>query len=95
MAKAEITWKRINAEGIKIEVYAQHVGDRWIFHKRLKRFDRWEDYPEPELEDWLELLDSIKRRVNRMLQKPEEPNRIRKAIRERFPNADLAELEKD
>ncbi len=26
MAKAEISWKRVNEEGLKLQVYAQHVG---------------------------------------------------------------------
>ena len=38
-AKAEISWKGRTAEGLKREVYAQHVGNRWIFHEREKRFD--------------------------------------------------------
>ncbi len=41
MAKAEISWKRETPEGESLQVYAQHIGDRWIFYSRAKRFDDW------------------------------------------------------
>jgi hypothetical protein len=44
---------------------------------------------EPPLEDWLELLDAVERRINRRLLRPEEEARVRKSIRERFPEAEL------
>lgn len=89
MPKAEISWKGRTEDGAKREVYAQHVGDRWVFHVRGKRFDNWEDLPEPPLEDWLELLDAVRRRIGRRLLKPDEERRVRKAILERFPDADV------
>ena len=89
MPKAEISWKGRAEDGTKREVYAQHVGDRWVFHVRGKRFDNWQDLPEPPLEDWLELLDAVRRRIGRRLLKPEEEHRVRKAILERFPDADV------
>ena len=89
--KAEISWKRKTPEGKRLEVYAQHVGDRWKFFIRERRFDQWQAHEQPPLEDWLELLDAVRRRAARRLQRPEEVTRVEKSIRERFPEADLAE----
>jgi hypothetical protein len=88
MAKAEISWKRVTEDGQKLQVYAQRVGGEWRFFAREKRFDQWQAIPEPPLEDWLELLDSIQRRVTRRLLTPAEEDRVRDAIRERFPEAE-------
>jgi hypothetical protein len=85
MAKAEISWRRVDAEGERLQVYAQHVGSRWIFYQRRRRYDQWEEVKNPELEDWLALLDSVERRIARHLQRPEEAGRLRKTITERFP----------
>ena len=87
MPKAEISWRRETAEGEKLQVYAQHVGREWKFFAREKRFDQWQAVEEPPLEDWLALLDSIRRRVNRRLLPPAEEERVRQRIRERFPEA--------
>ncbi len=89
MPKAEISWKRVTEEGTRIQVYAHHVGRDWLFFAREKRYDRWQSIPEPPLEDWLELLDAIHRLINRRRIRPEEEARVRKAIRERFPEAEL------
>ncbi len=89
MPKAEISWKRITEEGQKLQVYAQHVGREWIFYAREKRYDRWQAVAEPPLEDWLELLDAIQRLINRRRLRPEEEGRVKKSIRERFPEANL------
>lgn len=91
MAKAEISWKRQGPEGERIEVYAQHVGDRWIFYRREKRYDQWQRLDNPPLEDWLELLDSVRRRAARQLLRPEEENRVKKTISERFPGTAIPE----
>lgn len=89
MAKAEISWKRVTEDGIRLQVYAQHVGRDWIFYSREKRYDQWQAVPEPPLEDWLELLDAVRRRINRRLLRPEEEARVEKTIRERFPDAEF------
>jgi hypothetical protein len=89
MPKAEISWKRVTEEGLKIQVYAQHVGADWRFFAREKRYDRWQAVEEPPLEDWLELLDAIQRLINRRRIRPEEEARVKKTIRERFPEAEL------
>ncbi|MEK7684354.1 MAG: hypothetical protein AAB466_02900 [Verrucomicrobiota bacterium] len=92
MGKAEISWKGRNAEGVRREVYAQHIGNRWKFYVREKRFDRWEDLEQPLLEDWLELLGSVQRRIARRLLRPEEEPRLRQAIAERFPDREFPPL---
>jgi hypothetical protein len=89
MPKAEISWKRATPEGRKLQCYAQHVGKAWIFYQREKRYDCWERVPEPPREDWLALLDSIRRRINRRLLRPEEEERVRQTIAERFPSAPI------
>lgn len=89
MAKAEISWVRTTEEGEKFQVYAHHVGKRWIFYRRQRRFDQWQELKHPPLADWLELLDSVRRRVQRRLLRPEEIQRIEKTIHERFPEAKL------
>ena len=89
MAKAEISWKRVTEEGERLQVYAQHVGTEWLFFAREKRYDRWQAVPEPPLEDWLELLDAVQRLIQRGRSRPEEEIRIKKSIRERFPEAQI------
>lgn len=85
MPKAEISWSRVTEDGANLQVYAQHVGGAWLFFAREKRFDRWLPIAEPPLEDWLELLDCVRRRINRRRLRPEEEARVKKSIRERFP----------
>jgi len=85
MAKAEISWKRTTEDGVRLQVYARHVGRDWRFFVRERRYDRWQAVADPPLEDWLALLDSVQRRINRRLLRPEEEARVKKSIRERFP----------
>lgn len=89
MGKAEISWKGRTEEGEKREVYAKHVGDRWLFHVREKRHDQWQDMPNPPLDDWLELLDGVERRAQRRLLPPDEIKKVRKRIKELFPDANI------
>ena len=89
MAKAEVSWKSRDEEGIRREVYAKHIGDRWVFHVRERRFDEWKDMPAPPLDDWMELYDGVKRRAGRRLIRPEAVQQVRKLILERFPEADV------
>jgi hypothetical protein len=86
MPKAEISWTRDTAEGLTWQCYAQHVGKQWVFYQREKRFDRWQEVKNPLREDWLSLLDSVRRRINRRLLRPEEETRMRQTILERFPD---------
>ncbi len=91
MPKAEISWKRVTEDGTRLQVYAHHVGRDWFFFARERRYDKWQRVEEPPLEDWLELLDAAQRLINRRRLRPEEEARIRTAIRERFPDADLGD----
>ena len=84
MPKAEISWKRVTEEGESVQCYAQHVGKDWVFFQRHKRFDRWEQVTNPPQEDWEALLDSVRRRINRRLLRPEEEGKLLKIISERF-----------
>lgn len=88
-AKAEISWKRQTAEGLRLQVYARHVGDRWRFFVRARRYDRWEPLPQPPLEDWLELLDAVRRRICRRRLPPKEEARVKQTITELFPEVKL------
>src|SRR2546426_7472751 len=63
MAKAQISWKRRNEEGQRLEIYAHHVGDRWNFYIRERRVGEWKPLEQPPLEDYLQLLDGVRRRV--------------------------------
>jgi hypothetical protein len=89
MPKAEISWKRVTPDGVKLQVYAQRVSREWRFFSRERRFDQWQPVPEPPLEDWLELLDAVRRLINRRRLQPDHERRLRQRIRERFPEADV------
>jgi len=88
MPKAEIGWTRLDDDGEKLDVYAQRVGGEWRFHSRSRRYEQWQAMPKPPLEDWMALLDAVRRRVSRRRLRPEEVSRVEKSIRERFPDAD-------
>jgi hypothetical protein len=89
MPKAEISWKRVTPDGEKVQVYVQHTGGRFRFYARERRYDRWEPLEHPPLEDWLALLDSVRRRVQRRLLRPEEEDRVKACIRQHFPDEDV------
>jgi hypothetical protein len=88
-AKAEISWRRASQEGGRFQVYARRVGQEWRFFARQRRYDQWQAVAEPPLEDWLELLDAVRRRINRRRLPPEEQERVKKSILERFPGAGI------
>jgi len=85
MPKAEISWRRITQDGVKLRVYAQRVGREWRFFSRERRYEQWQPVPEPPLEDWLELLDAVQRLITRRRLQPEHEEQLRCRIRERFP----------
>jgi hypothetical protein len=85
--KAEISWRRKDAEGQRRDVYAQHVGSEWRFFCRERRFDAWQRVELPPIEDWMALLDAVERRIARRLLRPEEADRVRRKIREAYPDA--------
>lgn len=90
MHKAEIGWVRLGEEGVKLQIFARRTGREWYFFCREKRYDQWQELADPPLEDWLELLDSVRRRINRRLLRPEEEGRVILRIRERYPEAQVA-----
>ncbi len=89
MAKAEISWRRVTEDGTRLQVYAQRVSREWIFYAREKRFDQWQPVAEPPLEDWLALLDALRRLVPRRRYHPDDEEHLRQRIRERFPEVEL------
>jgi hypothetical protein len=89
MPKAEISWKRATDDGQKLQVYARHVGREWRFFHRERRFDVWQPVAEPPVEDWLALLDAVQRLITRRRYQPEDEVRLRRMIRERFPETEI------
>ena len=85
MPKAEISWRRLDGDGNKLQVYARRIGGRWVFHWRHRRYEPWRAQPQPPLEDWLELLDAVRRMVPRRRFPPDEVDRVEQAIREHYP----------
>lgn len=90
MAKAEISWRRIDEQGERIQCYAQRVGGEYVFYARARRYDQWQEVKNPPIEDWLELLDSVQRRIQRMLLPPNEEVRVKKMILDRFPDTQFS-----
>lgn len=89
MARDNIEWVRKNAEGEKIEVKAHQIRERWDFYWRPGRTWGWNVLETPLLEDWLEVLDGVERRVNRRQYPLDEPAKVRRLIRERYPDAEF------
>jgi hypothetical protein len=85
MAKAEIGFERILEDGTRRDIYVAHNGGRYRFFAREKRFHQWAAVLEPDLEDWLGLLDCVQRRIARRKLMPEEEVRVRSEIARRFP----------
>ena len=83
----EIGWKRRNEDGEKIQICARKTGNRWLFRIRAQKFDNWADYNNPDLEDWMELLDSVRRRIQRNLIPEIEEDRLISMIKEHYPEA--------
>jgi hypothetical protein len=89
MPKAEISWKRKTEDGGKVQVYVHHVGTRWRFYARERRYEQWQPVATPPLEDWLALLDAVRRLIQRRRLRPEEEDRIKQSIRQHFPEAEV------
>lgn len=86
-AKAEIGWTRRDEDGAKWDVYTRRVGRDWKFFQRQRRYDEWQPVEEPLLEDWLELLDALRRLIVRRRYQPDDEEQLLRMIRERFPEA--------
>ena len=87
--KAEIGWERRLEDGSKLEVYVHHTGGQYRFFARPKRFEQWAAVPEPPIEDWMELLDAVRRRVTRRKMMPKDEEQLLRVIKERFPEVQL------
>ena len=86
MAKAEIGFERTLEDGTRRDVYVAHNGGKYRFFARGKRFAQWEAVKEPPIEDWIEFLDCVRRRIARRKLMPDEETRVVQAIREQFPD---------
>ena len=75
-AKAEIGWSRRDDAGGHWDVYARLVGGDWKFFKRQRRYDAWQAVEEPPLEDWLKLLDALRRLMVRRRYQPDDVERV-------------------
>ena len=89
MAKAEIGFERTLEDGTRRDVYVAHNGGQYRFFARGKRFDHWEAVKEPPIEDWIEFLDCVRRRIARRKLMPDEETRVMQAIHDRFPGQEL------
>ncbi len=88
MGKGEISWKAQFEDGRKRQVYAKHVSKKWHFFEREKRFESWEAVKHPSLEDWIALLDGVERRVHRRLIPINEIEKVKRRIKELFPESE-------
>jgi len=83
--KGEIGWKRMTPEREKLNVIARRFGGEWHFFHQPQRFDDWQPVENAPLEDWLELLDAVERRMPRGKLSTQDVEHVRRRIRERFP----------
>lgn len=88
-AKAEIGWTRRDDDGERWDVYARRVGRDWRFFRRQQRYEQWQPIENPPLEDWLKLLEALRRLTVRRRYQPEDIEQLERIIRELFPEAEL------
>jgi len=69
-----------------MEYYARNERGSWKFFQRERRFEKWEVYSDPAFDDWLELLDGVRRRIPRRKMEPADEQRLVRTIREKFPD---------
>ncbi len=89
MNKGQIGWRRTLEDGTHMNCYAVAKGDRWQFYAQKERFEHWEPLKTAPVEDWLALLDAVDRRIRRMAARPETAAKIRKRIKELFPETEI------
>jgi hypothetical protein len=87
MARDDISWVRLDAEGNKLTVYAHQIRERWDFYCRARRHDDWEALLEPTVEDWHEVLDGVRRRTQRRQYAPDVADNLAATLRKRYPQA--------
>jgi hypothetical protein len=87
--KAEIGWENKLEDGTRRQVSVHHTGGHYRFFERAKRFDEWQPVKAPAIEDWLELLDCVRRRIQRRKLMPDDEQRLIRTIKERFPEVEL------
>ena len=75
--------------GERWDVYAQLVGRDWKFFARQRRYELWQAIETPSIEDWLELLDALRRLSGRRRYTPDDVKRVENTIHERFPGAEF------
>lgn len=88
-AKGEIGWKRLDDDGVKVKITAQPNRNKWRFYYQYRRNEHWEELPHPSLEDWQNLLDSVRRRVSRRLLPPDAEKNVLSLIRSNYPDAEI------
>jgi hypothetical protein len=86
--RTEIAWTKI-VDGVKHDVRARRTGDGWDFASRVGRGSQWQSTTRPALEDWLQLLDGVRRRIGRLRKQPEEERQLLRVIREQFPGVEI------
>ena len=87
--KASIGWERRLEDGSKLEVYVIHTGGQYRFFARARRYDEWQPVKDAPLEDWLKLLDAVRRRITRRKLMPDDEERLLRNIKERFPEVEV------
>lgn len=88
-AKGEIGWRRLDDDGVRVKISAQPNRNKWSFFYQYRRNEHWEELTNPTLEDWQELLDSVRRRVSRRLMQPEAEKNVINLIRLNYPDAEI------
>jgi hypothetical protein len=86
--RTEIAWTKV-VDDVKHDVRARRAGDGWDFASRVGRGNQWQPLARPALEDWLQLLDGVRRRVGRHRKQPEDERQLLRVIREHFPGVEI------
>ena len=86
--RTEIAWTAV-IDDVKHEVRARRTGDVWAFASRVGRGDQWQPLERPSLEDWLRLLDGVRRRVGRQRKPAAEERQLLQTIRAQVPGAEI------
>jgi hypothetical protein len=93
MAKDNISWVRKDQDDSSLELYAHRVGTQWHFYCRPGRDQgrnwEWQKLEAPLIEDWLEVLDGVRRRVARNQFLPKDVLAIEAEMRRQFPRVEF------